>query len=93
MPRMAYTIPTLTNRRKKMLTNQIKKGTRVQMRNGWYGTMADNMRGNTRMVEVEGIYTETGSVYSHDIVQVEVGDAWQQVEHTPAQLKLMQMVW
>lgn len=53
-----------------MLTNDIKKGMRVQLSNGWFGTMMDNMRGNTRMVEVEGIFTEIGSVYAHDIVAV-----------------------
>jgi hypothetical protein len=41
-----------------MKTNEIKKGMRVKLRNGWYGTMMDNQRGTTRMVEVEGYYTE-----------------------------------
>ena len=70
-----------------MKTNDIKKEMRVQLRNGWFGTMKDNQRGNTRMVEVEGIYTETGSVYSHDIVRVKPDNFtdWVEVEHTPAQ--------
>lgn len=78
-----------------MITNDIKKGMRVQLANGWFGTMMDNMRGNTRMVEVEGDYTEMGSVYSHDIrlVQVDkVNDNWAIVQHTPAQLKLKEIV-
>jgi hypothetical protein len=56
--------------------------------------MFDNAKGNTRMVEVEGFVTEIGSVYSHDIVAVEIKGqpsyrlAWQAIEHTPAQLKL-----
>jgi hypothetical protein len=50
-----------------MQTNQIKKGMRVQLMNGWMGTMYDNVKGNTRMVEVEGICREIGSVYAHDI--------------------------
>ena len=78
-----------------MKTNELKKGMRIQLANGWYGTMADNMKGNTRMVEVEGIYTETGSVYSHDIrwfVDVVTG-ACTRIEHTPAQLNLKQMGW
>ena len=77
-----------------MKTNELKKGARVQLRNGWFATIADNMRGNTRLAEVEGIVTETGSVYSHDIVwfippKVNgfMGPAVK-VEHTPAQLKL-----
>ena len=71
-----------------MKTNDIKKGARIKLDNGFFGTMFDNARGNTRMVEVEGLYTEIGSVYSHEIVAVKVSDVWQVVEHTPAQLKL-----
>jgi len=75
-----------------MKTNEIKKGMRVQLNNGWFGTMFDNMRGNTRMVEVEGDFTEIGSVYAHDIAKVQVNDAWVKVEHTPAQLKMKKQV-
>lgn len=76
-----------------MKTNDIKKGMRVQLRNGWFGTMMDNRKGNTRMVEVEGIFTETGSVYSHDIVSVQVeGYGWKSVEHTKAQNELRQRI-
>ena len=78
-----------------MKTNDIKKGTRIRLRNGWYGTMMDNMRGNTRVVDVEGYERETGSVYSHDILQALIpiegsalmGDVVN-LEHTPAQLRL-----
>lgn len=73
-------------------TNDIKKGMRVRLRNGWYGTMADNMRGNTRMVKVEGYYTEIGSVYSHDIAFVQIDGTWQPVEHTKQQLALRKTV-
>lgn len=73
-------------------TNDLKKGTRVQLsqysHNGWYGTMEDNMRGDTRLVEVEGWFTEIGSVYSHDIIRAMINDEWVLVEHTPKQLKL-----
>lgn len=75
-----------------MKTNEIKKGMRVQLRNGWFGTMADNMRGNTRMVDVEGFYRETGSVYAHDIVMVETAKGFESVEHTKAQNNLRLMV-
>lgn len=72
-----------------MKTNDIKKGTRIQLRNGWQGTMKDNAKGNTRMAEVEGFVTEIGSVYSHDIVAAQGPDGnWIPVEHTPAQIKL-----
>jgi hypothetical protein len=68
-----------------MTTNEIKKGTRFLLKNGWYATMADNRRGNIRMAEVEGDYTETGSVYAHDIVSVLIGDTWQPVTMTAQQ--------
>ena len=77
-----------------MKTNEIKKGQRVQLRNSWEGTMFDNAKGNTRMVNVEGFVTEIGSVYSHDIVAVWVDGSfdWTPIEHTPAQLKLRKLV-
>ena len=40
-----------------MRTNDIKKGTRIKLHNGWFGTMMDNKKGNVRMAEVQGIYT------------------------------------
>lgn len=50
-----------------MKTNDIKKGTRIQLHNGWYGTMMCNGRGNKRLVEVEGFVTETGYMFVWDI--------------------------
>ena len=50
-----------------MLTKEIKKGARIQLKNGWYGTMMDNKAGTTRTVNVDG---EIGSVYSFDIAYV-----------------------
>ena len=91
-----------------MKTNDIKKGMVVELNNGWFGIMADNMKGNTRMVDVDGMYREIGSVYSHDIV-----NAWAvnwdlgsdikdyktyniqdklKVEHTKKQLELKSLV-
>ena len=87
-----------------MKTNDIKKGMVIQLDNGWYGIMADNMRGNTRMVSVDGFYREIGSVYSHDITTawpefileineaVEPLGAYKEVDYTPAQLKLKERV-
>lgn len=76
-----------------MKTADIKKGMRVRMDNGWYGTMKDNKRGTTRVVEVEGFYTETGSVYSHDIVLAlpVAGGIWEIIEHTVKELQLKEM--
>lgn len=68
-----------------MITNDIKKGMRVQLKNGWFATMADNKKGNIRMARVEGLFTETGSIYSADIARVKVGDEWEEVEATEKQ--------
>lgn len=78
-----------------MLANDIKKGMRVKLKNGWYGTMYDNKKGNIRMCEVEGIETEIGSVYTHEIASVKVApDAtdydsrgWEPVELSDRQAK------
>ena len=86
-----------------MKTNDIKKGMVVRLNNGWYGIMADNMRGNTRMVDVDGYFREIGSVYAHDIkrawpaINKELGSKLESyahgvtVEHTKPQLKLKGM--
>ena len=76
-----------------MLTNELKKGARIQLANGWFATIYDNAKGNTRMAEVEGFFTEIGSVYAHDISICILNpgtDAEEivPIEHTPAQLKL-----
>lgn len=73
-----------------MLVNDIKKGMRVQLRNGWFGTMADNAKGNIRMVDVEGVVREIGSVYSHDIAKVLANPTngyWENVELSERQKK------
>ena len=75
-----------------MKTSEIKKGMRILLSNGWYGTMMDNMRGTTRLAEVEGFYTEMGSVYSYDIVAVEVNGQFQKVDYTEKELKLKKSV-
>jgi len=70
-----------------MLTNDIKKGMRVKLSSGWFGTMYDNKKGNTRVVDVEGDFHEIGSVYAWDIVAVNVDNVWHGIELTPKQLK------
>lgn len=74
-----------------MKTNDIKKGMRIQLKNGWFGTMMDNRKGNTRMTEIEGYFTEIGSVYAADIARVLVNDAWVEVEHTEKQKQVSDM--
>lgn len=75
-----------------MLSKDIKKGMRMVLENGWYATMKDNGRGTTRIAEVEGFYTETGSIYTYDIVAALTPTGWEAVVHTDKELKLKQMV-
>jgi len=72
-----------------MKTNDIKKGMRILLRNGWYGTMKDNKRGNIRMAEVEGYFTETGSIYAWDIAKVFIDGKEVSIELTKQQRKDM----
>jgi len=75
-----------------MKTNELKKGIQIKLRNGWNAEIKDNMRGDIRMALVFGTYTETGSVYSHDIMTALTDNGWVDIEHTPAQLKLKETV-
>jgi hypothetical protein len=62
--------------------NDLKKGTRIKLRNGWLATLEDNRKGNIRMATVEGFHTEMGSVYAHDIVAAEIEGIWRKVKLT-----------
>jgi len=75
-----------------MTTNELKKGTRIHLKNGWYATLMDNKKGTIRMAEVEGFYTEIGSIYAHDIAEYrdEHGE-WHLVEHTKKQKEVEKM--
>jgi hypothetical protein len=53
-------------------TNELKKGTRIKLKNGWYATLMDNKKGNIRLAEVEGIFTEIGSIYASEIAAYEL---------------------
>ncbi len=88
-----------------MKTNDLKKGDRVRLANGWEAEIMDNLKGNIRLAKVYGFETEIGSIYSHDIVEYcgitklwtpERGiteiKVWQPIEHTPAQNKLRKQV-
>ena len=69
-----------------MKTNDVKKGCRVQLTNGSYVMMSDNMKGDTRRVTREG--NKTDMVYSHDMVRVEHNNVWVTITHTPKQTSL-----
>lgn len=76
-----------------IFTNDIKKGAKVLLRNGWKADVWDNMKGQTRVCLVYGYETEAGSVYSHDIVAVEREGKWYQVTHTEKQIALRKQVF
>ena len=59
---------------KRIPTNDLKKGARVKLRNGWEAIIQDNKRGNIRTAEVFGTYHETGDIYSHHIVGVKIDE-------------------
>ena len=66
-------------------TDQLKKGVRIRMKNGWEAVVVEACKGNTLIAKVFGDYTETGSVYAHDIAQAEVNGKWVEVEMTEEQ--------
>jgi hypothetical protein len=74
-----------------MLTKDIKKGDRFQLRNGWFGTMKDNGRGVSRLAEIEGVFTEIGSVYSFEIEKVFKGEQVFSVELTDKEKQVQRM--
>ena len=47
--------------------NDIKKGMIGYKKDGFKFEMADNKKGNIRLAKVYGLYTEYGSIYTHDI--------------------------
>ena len=52
-------------------TNNLKKGDVVRLTHtNWRATIKDNMKGNIRMMDVEGLHREIGSVYVWDIRDV-----------------------
>ncbi len=76
-----------------MKTNELKKGTRIQLRCGWFATLIDNMKGNTRLADVEGYCREMGSIYSHDIARYQdsTGQWHNDIELTPSQIKCQKL--
>jgi hypothetical protein len=55
-----------------VITNNLKKGTKVRLRNGWDAEIFDNKKGEIRMAKVYGFATEIGSIYARDIVSAHV---------------------
>ena len=71
-----------------MKTNELKKGTRIKLRNGWEAELWDNCKGNTRVANVFGMFEEAGSIYAHDIVAYKKDSNWYtDIEYSEAQNK------
>ena len=71
-----------------MKTNDLKKGALVILRNGWEAELRDNKKGQVRLATVKGFYTETGSIYAHDIAFAVIDGARVPVTYTEPQLNL-----
>lgn len=69
--------------------NDLKKGSKVILRNGWNATVEDNKKGSTRMCTVEGLCTEMGSVYATDIQFAIIDDKKLVVEYPDKYIKAM----
>ncbi len=74
--------------RTKIRTDEIKKGMRVRMRNGWEAVIVKEGKGNTLTAKVFGDFTETGNIYAHDIVAAEVNGKWIEVGMSEEQSRL-----
>ena len=76
----------------KIRTDQLTKGTRVRMRNGWEAIVVEPCKGNTLVAKVFGDFTETGNVYAHNIVATEVDGKWVEVEMTEEQMQFYEQL-
>lgn len=83
---MPTTITNLPTKIPGVITNQdLVKGLRVRLANGWEATLLDSCRtAKTRLCEVYGIVTESGSVYAKDITQVQIAGEWLKVRYLPS---------
>lgn len=73
-------------------TNELKKGDRVTLKCGWQATLEDNKKGNIRLATVEGVVTEMGSIYAHDILLAQKDGQAYIVKPTDAQKKQMKTI-
>ena len=63
-------------KRMMVITNDLKKGTKIRLACGWDAEVYDNKKGNIRLAKVYGFETEIGSVYAHDIKLARVEGRW-----------------
>jgi hypothetical protein len=74
-----------------MKTNDLKKGDKVILRNGYNAIIEDSKKGNIRMAKVFGEYTEIGSIYSWDILALVSDSKNIAIELTDAQVKAQKL--
>lgn len=60
--------------------NDLQKGSRVRLRNGWEADLLDKPKGeNIRKARVYGAFTETGSIYVDTIAEAFMNGEWVEV--------------
>ena len=62
-------------------TDDLKKGTWVQLSNGWFAILMDNQKGKIRLAEVQGEYVEIGPIRTRDIAKAKVNGEWVEVKN------------
>jgi len=72
---------------KTIIGNDIKKGTKLRLKNGWSATMMDNRRGSIRTMRVDGYVTDTGDQYIWKVSQALIDDEWCKLVLTNAQIR------
>jgi len=76
-----------------MYQNDMKKGQKGRLKNGWDFRIEDNKKGNVRMATVYGLHTEMGSIYTKDIAWLDMPDgSTEKLEQTAKQAKKSQQV-
>lgn len=74
-----------------VMTNEIKKGETVMLKDGTKVKVMDNLKGNIRLIEAPMVFDprqfDIGSAYVFDWAFVRRGDDWHAIELTPAQKK------
>lgn len=77
-----------------MKTNELKKGDKIRLANGFDAEIMDNKKGNVRLAKVYGIYVELGSIYAHNIVfYYDKNNNCLPMELTKSQQKLKVLAW
>jgi len=76
----------------RLRTDQLKKGMRLKLQNGWEAIVVEECCGNILRAKVFGDFTETGSVYAHEIVAAEVDGKWVEVKMTELQTQFQKEI-